>query len=240
MEEIKEIDNPSKLLKMVEVIAITPEDAKKIVNGYKEAVLKQNPSLSEKQVQKIVAKKIVDRYSSFSALSGGITSLSSLIPGVGTAVTMTGGALADATYCMKIQVDMCMCIAETYGWDIGNEDAKHLSYLIAAGGALEKAGSEVAVKVASNAGVKMLKMYLQGAVLTSIKSMFKKIGITFTRKSLEKSLPFGVGIAISSTANYGMTKYVGHVATQWFTIEQETRMTEENIIDNNKLETKKT
>ncbi len=104
--------------------------------------------------------------------------------------------------------------------------------MIAAGGALEKAGSEVAVKVASTAGVKMLKMYLKGSVLKTIKAMFQKIGINFTRKSLEKSLPFGVGIAISSTANFGMTKYVGHVATKWFTIEQETRLSEKTIIGN--------
>lgn len=231
MQDSKELDNPSKLLKMVEAIAITPQDAKKIVIGYKNAILKKDASLSEQEVQKIVAKKIVDRYSSYSALSGGVTSLSSFVPGVGTAVSMTGGALADVTYCMKIQVDMCMCLAETFGWDLGNEDAKHLSFLIAAGGSLEKAGSEVAVKVASTAGVKMLKMYLKGATLETLKAMFKKIGINFTRKSLEKSLPFGVGIAISSTANYGMTKYVGHVATKWFTIEQETRHSESIIID---------
>jgi hypothetical protein len=48
----------------------------------------------------------------------------------------------------------------------------------------------VAVKVASTAGVKMLKMYLKGATLETLKAMFKKIGINFTRKSLEKSLPF--------------------------------------------------
>lgn len=232
MQESKELDTPSNLLKAVEAIAITPEDAKKIVNGYKNAVLKKNAALSETEVQKIVAKKIVDRYSSYSALSGGVTSLSSFIPGIGTAVTMTGGALADVTYCMKIQVDMCMCLAETFGWDVGNEDARQLSLLIASAGALEKAGSEVAVRVASKAGVKMLKMYLKGAALEAIKAMFKKIGISFTRKALEKALPFGVGIAISSTANYGMTKYVGYVATKWLTIEQETRNSETIIIDN--------
>lgn len=232
MQESKELDTPSNLLKAVEAIAITPEDAKKIVNGYKNAALKKNAALSETEVQQIVAKKIVDRYSSYSALSGGVTSLSSFIPGIGTAVTMTGGALADVTYCMKIQVDMCMCLAETFGWDLGNEDAKQLSLLIASAGALEKTGSEVAVRVASKAGVKMLKMYLKGAALVTIKAMFKKIGINFTRKALEKALPFGVGIAISSTANYGMTKYVGHVATKWLTIEQETRNSETIIIDN--------
>ncbi|WP_318391061.1 hypothetical protein [Enterobacter sp.] len=83
MQDSKELDNPSKLLQMVEAIAIKPEDAKHIVSGYKKAALKKNATLPEYELQKIVAKKIVNRYSSYSALSGGVTSLSSFVPGVG-------------------------------------------------------------------------------------------------------------------------------------------------------------
>lgn len=218
-----EKENPSLLLQYVEKIAISEADVKKIVNQYKIAAKKNKPELSELEIQKIVASKIIRRYSSYSSLSGGITSLTSIIPGIGTAVSVTGGALVDATYTMKIQVDMCMCLAETFGWDIGNEDAKQLSYLIASFGALEKIGSGAAIQVGSKAGVKMLKMYLKNAVLQTVKEMFKKIGINFTRKALEKALPFGIGVVISSSVNYALARYVGKVATQWFTIEQEER-----------------
>lgn len=213
----------SKLLKVVEAIAISPEEAKKIVKQYREAILKRKPKASESELKELIAKKIVKRYSNYSGISGGITSLSSVVPGVGTAISVTGGALADASYCMKIQVDMCMCLAETFEWDVSSEDARQLSFLIAAGGALEKAGSEVAVQLASKAGVNMLKMYLKGPVLVTIKELFMKIGFNFTRKALEKSLPFGIGVAISSSANYALTRYVGYVATQWFTIELDSR-----------------
>ncbi|RNW02709.1 hypothetical protein CAG37_023500 [Serratia nematodiphila] len=228
-----DVEKSSRLLKLVESIAITPDDAKKIVNQYKKSVLAANPKLQELEIQKIVAKKIVSRYSSYSSISGGVTSLSSIIPGVGTAVAVTGGAIADTSYCMKNQVDMCMCLAEAFNWDISSEDARQLSFLIAAGGTLEKLGSETVVKIASNAGVKMLKMYLKGPALIVIKEMFKKIGINFSRKALEKSLPFGVGVVISSSANYMLAKYVGNVATKWFTIEQESRNNDLATTDKN-------
>lgn len=126
-----------------------------------------------------------------------------------------------------------MCLAEAFNWDISSEDARQLSFLIAAGGTLEKLGSETVVKIASNAGVKMLKMYLKGSALIVIKEMFKKIGINFSRKALEKSLPFGVGVVISSSANYMLAKYVGKVATKWFTIEQESRNNDLATTDKN-------
>ncbi|WP_204304959.1 hypothetical protein, partial [Stenotrophomonas maltophilia] len=49
-----------------------------------------------------------------------------------------------------------------------------------------------------------------------LKELFKKIGITFTRKALEKAIPFGIGVVIGSGANYALTKYVGNTARSWF------------------------
>lgn len=117
---------------------------------------------------------------------------------------------------MKLQVDMTMCLAEAYGWDVNGEDARHLAFLIAAGGSLEKLGVEASTRIASNAGVKMVRQYLKGAVLQALKELFKKIGITFTRKALEKAIPFGIGVVIGSGANYALTKYVGNTARSWF------------------------
>ena len=42
--------------------------------------------------------------------------------------------------------------------------------------------------------------------------MFKKLGITFTRKALEKAIPFGIGVVISGGANYAITQFVGNQA----------------------------
>ena len=214
-------EGDSRLLKAVEAIAISPKDARAMVTQYKIIAQKSNPKASEKQLQELVAKKIISRYSKMSATSGGATALAGVIPGIGTAIAMVGGGLTDATIGMKFQVDMSMCIAEAFGWDLTSEDARQLSFLIAAGGSLEKFGVEVGTAFASKAGVNMVRQYLKGATLQALKEMFKRVGITFTRKALEKAIPFGVGVVIGSAANYALTQYVGNTALKWFTTDRD-------------------
>ena len=55
---------------------------------------------------------------------GGATALPGIIPGLGTAVAMVGGATADSLVGMKLQVDMCMCLAAVFKYDITSEDGK--------------------------------------------------------------------------------------------------------------------
>lgn len=179
-----------------------------------------NPSANKHRHQELVADKIISRYCRLSATSGGVTALAGVVPGLGTVAAMLGGGMTDAAVSMKLQVDMTMCLAETFGWDLDTEDARHLAFLIAAGGTLEKAGAEAATRVASKAGVTMLRQYLKGAALVTVKEFFKKLGIVFTRKALEKALPFGIGVVIGSSANYALTKYVGNAAKGWFIIDR--------------------
>jgi len=214
-------EDESRILKAVQSIAISPKDAKEYVAQIVTKAKLSNPTADEHKIQEIVAKQIVTRYSKLCAMSGGATALSGVIPGIGTAIAMVGGGLTDATISLKLQVDMTMCIAEAFGWDLTNEDARHMSFLIAACGALEKVGIREGTALASKAGVKMINQYLQGAALQTIKELFKKIGINFARTSLQKAIPFGVGVAIGSGVNYAFTKYVGNSAMKWFVIERE-------------------
>jgi hypothetical protein len=66
-------------------------------------------------------------------------------------------------------------------------------------------------------------------VLVTIREWFKKIGITFTRKALEKAAPFGIGVVIGATANYALTRYVGAQAIEWFSLDAAIREGEETI-----------
>ena len=218
----------SSLLRVIQAAAISPADAKKLVANIRERQ-RRNSAESESEfhtrIAEQVANRIIARYAKLTALSGGLTALAGVVPGVGTILAAVGGGVADTAVCMKFQVDMCMCITETYGWDLQMEDARHLGFLIAAGGALEHFGAEAGTRVASKAGVKMLQQYLKGAVLQALKEFFKKIGIIFTRKAIERALPFGIGVLLGSSANYGLTKYVGAQAREWFRIERENRST---------------
>lgn len=219
MPEEEKVDG-SRLLKAVQAIAISPAEAKKIVERYKEQSRKKYPNDSHWRRQERVADAVISRYSKYAAMVGGASALPGVIPGLGTAIAVTGGTVADATVSMKLQVDMCMCLAATFNYNIESQDAQHLSFLIAAGGALEKAGATRGVKFASEAGVRLLRLYLKGAALHAVKASFRKVGIVFTKKALEKVLPFGVGVAVGGGANYVLTKYVGNQARQWFVIDR--------------------
>jgi uncharacterized protein (DUF697 family) len=221
MDKDQEADRGSRLLRAIQAVAISKRDADALVRKYEAAARKSDPTIDEAKLRQAVGKKIVSRYARLAATAGGVTSLAGVVPGVGTVAALTAGGLADATVSMKLQVDMTMCLASAYGWDLDDEDAKHLTLLIAASGALEKVGGDAAVRVASKAGVTMIRQYLRGSALVAVKELFKRVGITFTRAALQKAIPFGVGVAISSTVNYGLTRFVGAAALSWFALDHE-------------------
>jgi hypothetical protein len=212
-----------KLLQAVEAIAISPADAHAVVERLQTQSRKEHPDEGDAGHQERVAHHIVSRYASLAATAGGVTALAGVIPGIGTAVAMIGGGATDAVVCMKLQVDMCMCLAAAFGHDLREPDARHLAFLIAAGGALEKAGVEATTQIASKAGVNMLRQYLKGAALQAVRELFKKVGIVFTRKALEKGLPFGIGVVLGAGGDYALTQYVGAQATKWLVLDREDR-----------------
>ncbi|MFJ1717231.1 hypothetical protein [Streptomyces sp. NPDC088260] len=203
----------SRLQKAVEMIAITPEAATELVDGYRttfEAKFKREPeSLEDKRR---IAAKIIGRYSKLSAVTGAVTAAPSVIPGVGTAVAVLGGGITDIAAALKLQIDMCMCLVEVYETELSNEDKKHLAFVLALAGSVEqmasKGGKAAVLKIAE----KLVYQYLRGPALVTIKQLFKRVSITFTQKAMAKAIPAGVGVVFSSSTNYVLTTVVGKVS----------------------------
>lgn len=225
MKSISEDKTNSRLLKAVAGVTISPQEAKSIVAKLWAEEKRRFPNKSDDELRLGVAKSVVKRYARLSATSGGVTALAGIVPGIGTLITFVGGGLTDATICMKLQVDMTMCLAETFGWDISSKRARKLSFLIAGSATLERFGVKKGGRLASTAGINVVNRYLQGAALSTLTAIFKKIGLNFTRKALEKSIPFGIGIAVGSTTNYALTNYVGNTAIKWFQESKESAQT---------------
>ncbi|MBF0403114.1 SNF2-related protein [Candidatus Magnetominusculus xianensis] len=240
------------LFKTVKAVIMTTESVRKMVKKYRDRYDCYDSSTSALKANIAIADKIVGRYSNLAALVGSVTALPSVAPGIGTVIAITGGMAVDVVTAMKFQVDMCLCLCETFGFDVSAEEAVNLAFLLAAAGTLEKSGinigaacenkstmnllksnlkgaalqifgANIGVKIASDAGVNMMHHYLRGAALHVIKDLFNRIGTHFTRRSIEKSLPYGLGIVIGGTLNYALTKYVGVQAKNWFVIEYATR-----------------
>ena len=212
----------SRLLNAVELIAISPEDAVNIADKYVVQGRQRFPTDSEWNHQLRAANKIVHHYSKLAAMVGVGSALPGVIPGLGTAVAMVGGGATDSLVCMKLQVDMCMCLAAVFEYEIASEDGKHLAFLIAATGSIQHAGGEVVASIGSKAGVNMLRQYLKAGALQATKQAFRRVGITFTRKAAEKAVPFGIGALVAGALNYGLTRYVGRQAKKWFIIDRTT------------------
>ena len=213
-------EDHSALLSAVQAVAISGKSAKSLTTRLRAQSERKHPHDAEWAHQERVADHIITRYCRLAATTGGMTGLSGFIPGPGTVIAI-GAAGIDALTSLKLQVDMCVCMAAAFGHDVEEPDALHLSYFIAAAGTLEQATKEGA-KLATKAGVNMLRHYLKGALLQALKEIFKKLGITFTRKALEKALPFGVGAVFGAGGNYVLTRYVGKQAKQWFVIDRAT------------------
>ena len=166
-------DGGARLLQAVEVIAISPEDAIAIADQYVVQSRQRFPGDSEWNHQLRATNKIVGRYSRLAMMVGGASALPGIIPGLGTAVAMVGRA-ADSVVCLKLQVDMCMCLAAAFKYKIASEDNKHLAFLIAATGSVQRAGVGTGATLGSKAGVSMLRQYLKGGTLQAAKQAFRR------------------------------------------------------------------
>ena len=219
MSEIVENDDKPTLLKAIELVLADPASIKKealqLKNKY---VSRYGSDRSEDEVNAYAADKIISNYSYYTAFVGGTTALTGVIPGLGTVLAAFGGETADAALSMKYQIEMTMAIATIYGHDITIEEEKRLYLMVAGLGAINEATKAGSKELGKTASVKMMQQYLKGATLQTVKEIFKKVGITFTRKAAEKAIPFGIGVVIGFSANKGLTWYVGTKARDFFSV----------------------
>lgn len=217
-EQSNKNDKPT-LLKAIEVLLADPANIRKEALTLKKKFEKRFKDVkSEDEINALLADKIISNYSYYAAFIGGATALTGVIPGLGTVIASFGGATADAALTMKYQIEMTMAIATVYDNNIEVEEEKRLCLLVAGLGAINEAAKEGGKKIGTKAFIKMTQQYLKGSTLLAVKAIFKKVGITFTRKAAEKAIPFGIGVIISFSANKGLTWYVGSKAKTFFAI----------------------
>lgn len=208
------------LLKAIELILANPVDIKNETLALKDRYNRRYANeRDQSKIDCIIIDKIISNYSYYTAFVGGATALTSIIPGIGTVVSMFGGATADAALSMKYQIEMTMAIATVCGHDIEIEDEKKICLIVAGLGTINEAAKAGGKQAGTKAFQKMVQQYLKGATLQAVKEIFKKVGITFTRKAVEKSIPFGVGVIIGFSANKGLTYYVGTKVKDFYLIE---------------------
>lgn len=212
-------DDKPVLLKSVELVLADPEDIHQEAQFLLSKFTNAYPEVKSSEVRDMVAGKIISSYSYYAAFIGGASSLTGVIPGLGTVIATFGGATADAALTMKYQIEMTMALASIHGHNILLEEEKRMCMIIAGMGAISESAKKAGQSAGSKALIRLSTEYLKGATLQALKDIFKKLGIIFIRKSLEKAIPFGIGVLIGFTANKGLTSYVGHKVHGFFAVD---------------------
>ena len=207
-------------------IARSPDASRKLARKRLTQARAKNPGASDVELKANAAKTIVRGHALRTGVSGGVTGMLGLVPVVGTPAAIGIGATTDLVLQMKADVDMCHALVYLYKPHLREDEAFSLAVSLATYGTLEKKGLRSlggqATRLASRAGVKILRQQLRGSALIATKQAFKRVGIVFTRKAVEKAIPFGVGAVIGSTVNASITTYVGRQARRWLELDAKT------------------
>jgi uncharacterized protein (DUF697 family) len=154
---------------------------------------------------------VVDDYSKKSAISGGATALTGIVPGIGTVVAALGGTIADAALTMKFEVEMVMNLAVLYGYDLQLESTRDLAFTLAGLGVIvstEKQGLDRYIE--------MVKQTIAKGRSTIAGQLFNKVATALAKKAVGKVIPMGIGVMISASANKKLTSDLGNHAIGYF------------------------
>lgn len=162
--------------------------------------------------QKTVAEaaaEVVGHYSNLCAVSGAATALPAAVPGLGTVVALTGGALADVALLLKFEVEMALVLTHLYGYDIRDEKERQLAFLLASVNTYDaKSGRNFFVDVAEAEG-HALWSYAPREISKLLVIVLAKLAVSSIGKGLARAIPF-VGIAVGASVNKVLTARVGN------------------------------
>lgn len=117
--------------------------------------------------------------------------MSSVISGPAAVVAIGTSVLADMATLAAIQVRLSLMIAAAYGHDMGDIETR-VSEIISLHSlefSAARAGAPAAARAGQRVGKRLLEKYLRGPLLQSLKSIFRLVGIKFSRAALVRGLP---------------------------------------------------
>ncbi len=206
------------LLRAIESLVAGPQDIAATVERCREQVLRKHKkeTLLPQDLQIKIADRVISRYAHTCGRVGSLTSAASVVPGVGTLITLVGANAADLAISMKYQVEMVMALAHLFGRDITEEEERSACYAIAGLGVATQAGllsfQRFSVKSIQQAVKRLMKSKAKRWLL----ELFKRLGLGLSARGILKALPMGVGVVTSYASNVKLTMYIGRRARDYF------------------------
>jgi hypothetical protein len=189
-----------RILASSESIKATVEDAR--VKAKEKVALDKELNLREQ-----TARELVRHYSNRAAITGGVTGLPALIPGVGSIAAMVGGGLAEFTLLLKWEVEMSLALSHVFGFDIDDPRERQLGFLMASVGTYDATGKNFFVDVARVEGTAIWN-YAPRAIGRLVVEAIVAVAAIYLWRGLFKALPV-IGIAIGTGMNKVLTQRVG-------------------------------
>lgn len=207
MKEVEDQSQGRKLLSVVEriitdtgsLVALSQDTLRRARNVHSD---------DESAALESASSEVIRHFSRRTAVSGGLSALPALIPGVGTLAAVAGGALADMGMMLKFEVEMALVLSHLYGFDITQEEERNLAFLMASVSTYDaKSGGNVLSDVVQAEGIAIWK-YTPRQVAKMLIIVLTKLALLQVGKGLVRAVPL-VGIAVGSSMNKVLTQRVG-------------------------------
>lgn len=208
-------EEAKKVLHAVESIIDSNEKIIATCNKIKSKVLKREneEDLDDKTLFLKVGKKIIEHYSNYAGLTGGVASLPSMFPGLGSFLALVGTSAADVICMLKFEVEMTLCLCHLAGFNIENERDRQLAFTLASVSSYDVLASDnKALDAASLIGAAFwdYSMRQLGKYLLTIIGRMICINIsrTLILKNVMRAVPV-IGVFVGTSVNKIMTHRTG-------------------------------
>lgn len=214
MTEAEAREKGKALLRAVERIVERPERIQERVDDELARARERLPDdADEAHIRKVVERKLITRYSNYTAAAGGAAALPSLVPGIGTLTSLIGGSLVDMTLCLKFEVELILSLASLRGYDIEDVRERHFAYLLAAIHTYEASGGRNPIPDLLKTELDAVWNYTPRQLSKLVTTLFVRLVIHFAGRGLARAIPL-VGMVVSSTTNKALTARVGRAAVK--------------------------
>ncbi len=207
-------DKGKALLNAVERILASAESIEEEVEGIYEAQARKRPDVPE-VLRERVAREVISRYSTLTAVGGGLSSLPAILPGVGTMAAVLGGSMVDMTLCLKYETEMIMALSALFGNDITTERERAYCLLLAGLSTYQQIAGKNALVDYGVVGTEALWNYSPRQLSKLVATVFLRVALASGTKNLVKGIPFA-GAIVGFTANKLLTRRVGDRALAEF------------------------
>ena len=199
-----------KILNAVSRILDSNDKIRSVCKKYKRQALlnTDDDDDDEKSIYMEAGKRIITHYSDRASISGGLAGLPSMIPGLGTAVSIIGASTADIVLMLKFEFEMALCLCCLTGFDIDEERNRQLAYALATASSRDiLTNQDELLQSKTIVGSAFWDYSVRQLSKHIIKNITAILCINLT-KGMIKALPF-VGAAVGASFNKVMTKRTG-------------------------------